>query len=152
MLCFYHCYTYLFHLLQVCMTQQCGLVLTAEHCWCCWSGRSFYLGHLWRVVLTNLEHFLPIASSDLAIMAELCLSLAACPRKAAASINGVRSSWHRSISNLPNVPITFSQVYVVTYAAETFSNWILWRLMSVIWFAVRRFSFQTSLFIYFRGT
>ena len=73
------------------------------------------------------------------------VSLAACPKTATTSINGVRSSL-RSILYLPNLLITFSQVSVSAYAAEIFNNWILRRLLSVTRFAVTRFSFQTWLF------
>ena len=55
------------------------------------------------------------------------VSLAASPKKATGSINGVRSSL-RSILYLPNLLITFSQASVSAYGSETFNNWICWDL------------------------
>ena len=77
----------------------------------------------------------------------MLVSLVACPRNARASITDVGNSLLTSIFYLLNHPMTFSQVSVIAYAAETFNDWIFRRLMLVIGFAVRRFSFQISLFI-----
>ena len=128
-------------------------VLLAEHCCGCWSGWSFYLGHLQKVAVTHLDDFFAnrlIRPSNLGLIMSLLnmlVSLVACLRKARASITDVKNSLLTSIFYLLNLPMTFSQVSVIAYAAETFNDWIFWRLMLVIRFAVRRFSFQISLFI-----
>ena len=137
-LCFYSCYTYLLDMLQVCMIQQCDLVFVS---------RALLVVLTWVILLlrsspkSNADPFgsflanCLIRPSNLGLIMSLLnwlISLAACPRKASASIKGVRSSLLRSILYLPNLPITFSYDSVIACAAETFNNCILRRLILVI--------------------